>query len=145
MDERNVIGGITAATLSGFLEFLEPLRWFFLLGLVLILVDLRFGIEAAQVRKEKIRTSRAVRRTVNKIVDYLCWIFLAGALGMTFGAPFGITTLPALVMLVVYGIEINSCFANYFESKGKKVKVNIFKFFAKKSDIIEVEEKEETK
>lgn len=145
MDERNVIGGITAATLSGFLEFLEPLRWFFLLGFVLILVDLRFGIEAAHVRKENIRTSRAVRRTVNKIVDYLCWIFLAGALGMTFGAPFGITTLPALVMLVVYGIEINSCFANYFESKGKKVKVNIFKLFAKKSDIIEVEEKEETK
>ena len=65
-------------------------------------------------------------------------------MGATFGVSFGITTLPALVMLVVYGIEINSCFANYFEAKGKKIKVNIFKFFAKKSDIIEVEE-EETK
>lgn len=142
MDERNVIGGITAAALSGCVEFLEPLRWFFLLGFILILADLRFGISAAKIRKERVRTSRAIRRTVNKIIDYLCWIFTAGALGSTFGVPFGITTLPALVMLVVYGIEINSCFANYFEAKGKKIKVNIFKFFAKKSDIIEVEEEE---
>lgn len=142
MEERNVIGGITTAALSGCVDFLEPLRWFFLLGLVLILVDLRFGIEASRFRKEKIRASRAIRRTVNKMIDYLCWIFTAGALGMTFGVPFGITTLPALVMLVVYGIEINSCFANYFEAKGKKIKVNVFKFFAKKSDIIDVEEEE---
>ena len=139
-----MIGGVTAATLSGCIDFLEPLRWFFLLGLILIFADLRFGIEAARIRKEKVRTSRAIRRTVNKIIDYLCWIFTAGALGMTFGIPFGITTLPALVMLVVYGIEINSCFANYFEARGKKIKVNVFKFFAKKTDIIDVEE-EETK
>ena len=30
---------------------------------------------------------------------------------------------------------------NYFEARGKKVKVNIFKYFAKKTDIIDVEEK----
>ena len=72
MEERNVIGGVIAATLSGCIEFLEPLRWFFLLGLILIFADLRFGVEAARIRKEKVRTSRAIRRTVNKIIDYLC-------------------------------------------------------------------------
>lgn len=142
MDERNVIGGIATMALSGFSDFLQPLKWFLLFGLILIVADLRFGIEAAQYRKEVIRTSRAVRRTLNKIIDYLCWILVAGAMGETFGTPFSITFLPAVVMLVVYGIEVNSCFTNYFEARGKKVKVNVFKFFAKKNDIIEIEEEE---
>lgn len=142
MDERNVIGGITASVLSGFADFMSPLRWFLLLGLVLIIADLRFGIEAAQYRKEVIRTSRAIRRTVNKIIDYLCWIFVAGAMGEAFGNSFSIAFLPAVVMLVVYGIEINSCYTNYFEARGKKVRVNVFRFFAKKNDIIEIEEEE---
>lgn len=142
MNERNITAGITATALSGFTDFIEPLRWFLLLGLVLIIADLRFGIEAARYRKEVIRASRAVRRTVNKMIDYLCWIFVAGAMGEAFGTSFSIAFLPATVMLVVYGIEINSCYTNYFEAKGKKMKINVFKFFAKKNDIIEIEEDE---
>ncbi len=145
MDERNVINGMAAVALSEFLGFLYPLRFFLLAGAVLILADLRFGIEAAKARKEKIRKSRAGRRTINKMVDYLCWILLAGALDKAFGIPFDIPLLPALVLLVVYGFEINSCYSNYFEAHGKKVRVNIFKLFAKKTDIIEVEEKENEK
>lgn len=145
MDERNVINGMAAVALSEFLGFLHPLRFFLLAGAVLILADLRFGIEAAKARKEKIRKSRAGRRTINKMVDYLCWILLAGALDKAFGIPFDIPLLPALVLLVVYGFEINSCYSNYFEAHGKKVKVNIFKLFEKKTDIIEVEEKENEK
>ncbi|MCC8188383.1 MAG: phage holin family protein [Bacteroides sp.] len=144
MNERNILGGgVTATFLSGFAEFFGPLKWFFLLGVVLVLADLRFGVEAARVRGEDIRMSRAIRRTLNKVVDYLCWIFLAGALGATFGGAFGTTMLPTLVMLAVYGIEINSCFANYFEAKGKKIKINIFKFFSKRGEILEIEEEEE--
>lgn len=142
MNERNITAGMTATALSGFTDFIEPLRWFLLLGLVLIIADLRFGIEAARYRKEVIRASRAVRRTVNKMIDYLCWIFVAGAMGEAFGTPFSIAFLPATVMLVVYGIEINSCYTNYFEARGKKMKINVFKFFAKKNDIIEIEEDE---
>jgi hypothetical protein len=37
--------------------------------------------------------------------------------------PFEIPLLSGLVLLVVYGFEINSCFCNYFEGRGKKVKV----------------------
>ncbi len=55
--------------------------------------------------------------------------------------PFDIPVLPAVILLVVCGLEINSVFMNYFEARGKKVKVNIFKYFAKKTDIIDVEEK----
>lgn len=139
MHERNVIGGVTATLFSGLYEFVEPLRWLLLLGLVLIVVDLRFGLRASHFRGDNIRTSRAVRRTINKAVDYLCWVLLAGSLGETFGESVGVHILPILVMLVIYGVEINSCFSNYFEAKGSHLKVDIFKWFARKTDIIEVD------
>ena len=78
-----------------------------------------------------------------KMVDYLCWILLAGAIGKTFGEPFDIPLLPSIVLLVIYGFEINSCYGNYFEAHGRHVKVDIFKFFRRKSDIIDIEEKTE--
>lgn len=144
MGERNTIGAMMATIMSGFMDFIEPLKWFMLLAIILIFVDLRFGIAAAIKRGEKIRFSRAGRRTINKIVDYLCWILLAGAIGKAFGLPFDLPILPAIVLLVIYGFEINSCYGNYFEAHGKKIKVNIFKYFSKKTDIIDVEEKEES-
>lgn len=143
MDERNVIGGVTATFLSGLFDFTSPLRWLLILGAVLIVADLRFGIRAARVRGDVIRPSRAVRRTINKAVDYLCWIFLAGSIGATFGESIGVKILPILVMLVIYGVEINSCFSNYFESRGTHMQVDIFKWFARKVDIIEVVEPKE--
>ena len=145
MEERNVVGGFMAAIMSGFFEFMEPLRWFFLLGFILIFVDLRFGMMAAKARKEEIRTSRAIRRTLNKVIDYLCWILVAGAMGKAFGMPFDVPILPAIVLLVIYGCEVNSCYSNYFEAHGKKVKINIFKWFARKADIIEIEDETGTK
>ncbi len=144
MQERNVIGGVTATVLVNFYEFVEPLQWFLLLGAILLDADLRFGLRAARARGDDIRPSRAVRRTVNKAIDYICWVFLAGSIGATFGESIGVKILPMLVMLVIYGVEINSCFSNYFESKGKSIKVDIFKFFSKKIDIIEIDKKDET-
>lgn len=142
MGERNTIAAMTATLMSEFMDFVAPLKWFMLLALILILADLRFGIEAAKKRGEIIRLSRAGRRTINKMVDYLCWVLLAGAIGKAFAIPFDMPILPAAVLLVIYGFEINSCYGNYFESRGKKIKINIFKFFSKKADIIEIEEKE---
>lgn len=140
MDERNVAQGVTATLLSGFVDFLQPLVWLFITAFVLIIADLRFGIQAARVRGEKVRASRAVRRTGNKIVDYLCWIFLAGCFGKSFGDPFGIPILPVIALIVIFGLEINSCYNNYLEGHGKKGKVNIFKYLKSKTDIIEIED-----
>jgi hypothetical protein len=83
-----------------------------------------------------ISKSRAIRRSANKIIDYLCWILVATSFGEAFGTPFGIPILPALVLLVVYGCEINSCFNNYFEARGSKLRINIFKWLKNKSDIM---------
>ena len=50
------------------------------------------------------------------------------AIGKAFGIPFDIPLLPSIVLLVIYGFEINSCYGNYFEAHGRHVKVDIFKF-----------------
>lgn len=140
MGERNTVGEMMATLMAGFIDFIEPLKYFLLLGMILILADLRFGISAAKKRGEKIRLSRAGRRTLNKMVDYLCWILLAGALDKAFGIPFAIPVLPAVILLIIFGLEVNSCYSNYFEARGKKIRINIFDFFKKKTTIIDIEE-----
>ncbi len=140
MQERNILQNMLGAGIAVFTDFIEPIMWFFFAALCLILADLKFGIEAAKFRGENIRTSRAVRRSVNKAIDYLCWILVAMSFGKVFGEPFGIPILPTVVLLTVYGCEINSCFNNYFEARGKEWRVNVFKLFKSKSaEIIEPE------
>lgn len=141
MEERTVASGILASTLGSIYAFARPLGWLFLLGMVLIVADLRFGLRASRARGEPIRASRAIRRTINKAVDYTCWVLLAGSLGATFGESIGVKILPVLVMIVIYGVETNSCFSNYFEAKGTNIKVDIFKWLERKSDIIDIEKK----
>ena len=142
MQERNVIQGMTSMVLVPFLDFYGKLVPFMLFGMILIIVDLRFGIQKSKFKKEEIRTSRAVRRTLNKMVDYICWITLAGLFGHSFGEILGIPILAGLMLLIVYGIEINSCYSNYFEARGINKKINIFKLFGKKDleDCIEKKE-----
>ena len=107
------------------------LRWFIFTAFVLLLCDLRFGIEAAKKRGEAVRFSRAMRRTLNKFVDYLCWLFIAGSIGRAFGDPFDLHLLTAGVLVLIYGIELNSCFSNYFEARGIRKRVNVFKWIAR--------------
>lgn len=129
MQERNVINGTTTAMVAPLLDFYNNIIPFILLAIVLIIVDSRFGIAAARKRGETIRMSRKWRRAINKLVDYVCWVTLAGLFGQTFGSILGIPILSGLFLLIVYGIEVTSCFNNYFEYKGIKKKVNIFKLF----------------
>lgn len=141
--ERNVINGVISVFMVELVEFLYPLRWICLLAFIFILVDLRFGILSAKKRGEKVRFSRAIRRTMNKIVDYICWLLLAAAFGQVFGEPFKIATIREILLIVIFGVELNSCFGNYFDYRGINMKINIFKFLGKKTDIIEMEEKPE--
>lgn len=129
MQERNIINGVTTAMVAPLLKFYNSLIPFLLLAIVLIIVDSRFGVAAARKRGEPIRTSRKWHRAINKLVDYVCWVTLAGLFGQTFGTILGIPILSGLLLLIVYGIEISSCFNNYFEAKGINKKVNIFKLF----------------
>lgn len=141
MHERNIIGGFTAAVLSPFVEGWQQMLWFLVLAIVLILGDLRFGIAAAKKRGEKIRPSRAVRRSLNKLVDYICWLSIATVVGVNFGSVFGLPLLSVIIMAVVCIIEMSSIIDNYLEYKGIKKKVNVIKLIArifKKPELEEV-------
>lgn len=129
--ERNVLAASTATVISPLVNFYTSLAPYLMLAIVLIIVDSRFGIEAAKKRGEKIRTSRKWRRAINKLVDYICWITLAGLIGQTFGASFHIPLLSIIVLCIVYGIELTSIVNNYFEYKGINKKFNGLRFFAK--------------
>jgi len=146
MQERNIMNGafagVTTATYFDFINFLQSSKWLLLLGVALIILDFRFGIKYSKVKKEEIKRSRAVRRTINKVVDYFCWISLAYLLGMAFGTPFGINVIPFVVMVVIYGAELESVIVNYFGSKGRTVKWDFFKWFNKKTDL-DIEEKKD--
>ena len=133
----------TDGFLIGLLDFFIWAKWLLALAFLLTMADLKFGISAAKYRNEIVKRSRAVRRTLDKITNYCLWIILAYTFGQAFGQPFGIDLLPLIILLVIYGVELESIYVNYFAAKGKKVKVNVFKFFSKKTDIIEVEEKED--
>lgn len=145
MQDRNIINGTTAVIFAPLVDFYQALWPFILVAIVLIIADLRFGIEAAKKRGETIRTSRMWRRTINKLVDYICWITLAGAFGATFGDVLNIPILSAIIILIIYGIELSSCFNNYFEARGWKFRINVFKLFGQKKleDAVEqINEKE---
>jgi MFS family permease len=147
MNERNIIGGFMAAVLSPFVEGWQRIIWFLILAIILILGDLRFGIAAAKKRGEHIRPSRAVRRSLNKLVDYICWLSIATVVGVNFGSVFGLPLLSVIIMAVVCIIELSSIVDNYLEYKGIKKKINVIKLLAKlfrKPDLEEVLEPAET-
>ena len=130
MQERNIIGGVTASVLSPFIEGWQQMLWFLILAIILILGDLRFGIAAAKKRGERIRPSRAVRRSINKLVDYICWLSIATVVGINFGTVFDIPLLSVIIMAIVCIIELSSIIDNYLEYKGIKQKVNLIKLIA---------------
>lgn len=140
MQERNIIGGFTAAVLSPFVDGWQRIIWFLILAIILILGDLRFGIAAARKRGEHIRPSRAVRRSLNKLVDYICWLSIATVVGINFGTVFGLPTLSVIIMAVVCVIELSSIVDNYFEYKGIKKKINVIKLLARLFRRPEIEE-----
>lgn len=118
MQERNIINGFTSVALIPLLEFYQKLIPFLILAVVLIIVDARFGVLAAEKRGETVRRSRLLRRSANKLVDYICWVTLASLFGQLFGHVLGLPLLSILIMLLVFGIEMSSIINNYFEYKG---------------------------
>ena len=90
---------------------------FIFVAIILIFVDLFFGIAAARKRNETVRLSRAIRRTTNKLVEYACWIILAASLAVAFKTP----SLNWIFLALVVGNEMISIITNWLFVRGKKV------------------------
>lgn len=118
-----VVGtGISATLLLFFQQSFERMLPYLIIAGVVILIDLVFGIRAAKRKGDRIRISRAIRRTIGKAVEYFCWVVLASSLAVATGYTFIETGL----MLVVIGVELISIAQNwYFWKFGHKAGVKV--------------------
>lgn len=86
-------------------------------SIVLIALDLLYGIRAAKYRGERARLSTAVRRSVTKLFSYACWLILASTLAIAFEHEW----IEWAVLGLVYVNELSSIIGNYLETKGLEV------------------------
>ena len=120
---RDVTRTAAATGLSFIAEMqamIYDVRWLLLLCIVLIIADLKFGIENSLAHGEVIRSSRAMRRTINKFIDYLCWLMFSAVFAEAFAVPFGIDKMivTVSVMLLACFNEIDSIMQNYHAARG---------------------------
>lgn len=114
-------------------QILYDLRWMILLAVILIISDLWFGISASRVQGIAIRKSRAGRRTLNKLVDYICYILLGAVIGKAIGEPYGVDPMVVsiTVMILGYCFEIDSIYGHICEIHGIKKQYSIWKMIFK--------------
>lgn len=143
-ETSNMFQAAVAAIGTIIANFYSHLAPWLLLGMVLVLVDLRYGVMAARVRGEEIRFSRAWRRTINKMIDYLCWVTVAELMSRTFAVSLGAPVVSMSMLFIIYGIEISSCVNNYFEYKGIRKRFNFWKLLGRQDveNVLEDPEKD---
>ena len=107
-------GSVSSAAVVFLQEAVLRMVPYFAPSVLLILLDLCYGIRGARARGEKVRLSTAVRRSVTKCATYLCWIILASTLALAFHTDW----LEWAVLGLVYVNEFASIVGNYLETKG---------------------------
>jgi hypothetical protein len=128
--ESALLQGGTSVVMTAFLaEVIADMLPFLIVAVIVILVDLIFGIRAAQHRKEEVRWSRAFRRTVSKMFEYVCWVTLSSSLAVAFKFP----ALEWIILGAVILNEVVSIASNWCEVHGIRIKgLNIPKLIGEK-------------
>lgn len=126
-------------------DFYSKMQGWLYFAIALILADLRFGIMAAKKRGEQIRGSRMRRRTMNKILDYSCWMFVAYTCRNSVGVVFGVPVVSVSIVLYVYLNELASASNNYADYKGLSWRINFWKLISGRHDIERALEEVESK
>lgn len=130
MDTRNnfILWGTLGGEMTG---VLYNLRWMIILAVALILCDLWWGISASRYRGERIRLSRAGRRTFNKLVDYLTYLLLGALFGLAIFEPLGLaghTATAALGMGLGCLFEVDSIVGHVCELHGVTKRFSLHRF-----------------
>lgn len=109
------------------------LRWMILLAFVLILSDFWFGISVSRMQGIEVRKSKAGRRTLNKVIDYLCYVLLGAVIGKAIGDPYGLNpiTVSITIMILCYCFEIDSIYNHICELHGVKKRYSIWAILGK--------------
>jgi hypothetical protein len=83
---------MTTGLAAEFAQIFYEIRWLFIIVFLLIIFDLYYGIRESRKKYDdtkneryKVRLSKAGRRTLNKTVDYICYVVIAGVLAKAEG------------------------------------------------------------
>lgn len=139
-------GGVASIFITFFYDALQIMIPYLIVTFAIVLLDCVYGIKAAKKRNEDIKVARAIRRTVSKTFEYVCWIIVAASLSLAVKW----NPLQYIILSIPVGIEMLSIYQNYLFIKGKRiVGLNIFKIVGEKigTDLSEVkiEDAEEKK
>lgn len=130
--ESNSFNTILKTGIIGFTSecyaIIFDLRWMILLAFVLILSDFWFGISVSRMQGIEVRKSRAGRKTLNKVIDYLCYVLLGAVIGKAIGDPYGLNpiTVSITIMILCYCFEIDSIYNHICELHGVKKRYSIW-------------------
>lgn len=115
-----VEGGVVAVTVAVLQKTVLAMIPFALPAIVLILLDLHFGIKASRHRYQKYKRpadrvtfSKALRGTVGKFFEFCAWIILASSMTIAFQQEW----IQWLTLGLVYVNEIGSIIGNYLCTK----------------------------
>ena len=131
-----VSSGIATTAVVFFREAVINMLPWMIVAVPLIFLDLNFGIKAARYRGDRVRFSKAFRKTFGKMVEYAAWICFAATATLAFGYKW----IQIVVLGAVILNEIASIIGNYYETKGLKIKWrtilnHIIHIFGKKHDL----------
>ena len=138
------IGGVLSIE---FVSVLGDMRWMLLLIVLCVIADFRYGWGASSKRYEEAkrngdkmlmmqyawRTSRALRRTINKLIDYVVWAVVGMAVGMAILEPMGVNHIFGGVVATAIAVlcEAKSFFGHFFYLHGVTYNDSTFMGFAK--------------
>ena len=132
MTEENAIiiqGGVASTAIAFLQSAVLRMIPYAAPGLMLVVLDLVFGIRAAKMRGERVRFSTALRRTMTKTFCYLCFIVLASTLALAFNKEW----LEWVVLGLVFTNEFTSIIGNYLETKGIELSlVDLYRLIVRK-------------
>lgn len=141
-----VQSGVTGVAITFFSQAIISMTPYLMVSVILILADLYFGVKAALHRGESVRVSRALRRTVGKMFEYLCWVMVSVSMGVAFEVAF----IEWIILGLVMGNEVISVLTNWLEIHDKRiVGFNPFKIVGEKVGVdlseVRVEEVKKTR
>ena len=122
-------GGAAAIAIAFLQQSVTRMIPYSLPALILILLDLLYGVRAARKRGDRVRFSIALKKTMTKTCSYICWIILASTLAVAFEKE----CIEVIVLGIVFVNELSSIIGNYLETKGLHLSaVNLYRWLFKK-------------
>lgn len=130
-----------------FVQIIYDARWLLAVITLCVAADFWYGwsesrkrYEAARAKKDKIvmaqyrwRTSRAIRRTVNKLIDYIIWVSLGVFTGFALLRPLGADYMLGGIAAtaIAIGCEAKSFIGHFFYLHGVKIEEKTITGFLK--------------